>query len=1200
MINMRKILVIMSMILLCGMLWGIEMRISVDSSKFSDAYPRLLEPGQPKLPYYPLRVLLPFGEEFESLEISFSQSKSRLGGQYVDFAQAQVPISRPHDFVPVVADPEIYESDSFFPARDFDYLGTQYYRGYGIAIFNVYPFRYNPVSKEILLHTDFEIRISSSFSSKRAQQQASFVTQSPSSIRELDRLVENPQMRSSYADFSAHKSRSRNLDPMDAKKMIIITDELRADWFADYASWREDHGISTGIYTTEYIYANYTGVDDAQMLRNFIIDAYATFADTDSPLEYVLLGGDDEIIPERGVWGRVGGTRDNRMPSDLYFSNLDGDWNANGNEIYGELTDETDMIPELHIGRFTAETEAEFENIFHKIMHYVDNSTFSNNLAIFYGENLNNNPLTWGGDYKDEIYEYMPQEYVYSTQYQRDGTYSGSSVWESLNAGVNVMNHMGHANETYLMGQGNNSIQQLTNSEYGFLYSQGCYPAAFDQRTSEDGESIGEHLLMASGGVMGFVGNTRYGWYMPGSTDGASQYYDRSFFQGAFEEGYLQLGDALTYSRLDNLNNALISDVMRWCYMEMILFGDPSVQIKLPDSDLPMLDLGGYEFDDSQGDNDGVINPGEIVRLYPVIENLAGWAPAYNVRIALENLPGGIQPLGGELLVDIILPGDNNPDDQYFEFELPEDLGYGSFHLNLSVEAIHPVTGLSTGIRRFGLSFDVTLFDGRFPWETENAGKSAPIIVNLDNDSAKEILYADVFGGVYSIGEDGESYGFWAHPDQQNINRSSAMGQIDGVGGDDLVFSSRTGRVYAMTTAGELIFDYNVGIPFLFTPIIADINGDGENEVIASAMDGKLHVVNSLGEALPGFPLELGSTFQSELAVGELTEPGEMLIVAGLHSGEIRVVGAGGEIHSGYSQSLGSSITGAPVILDNGRFALATNTHLYLLEAGSIIFQKEIDAPVAGGLIAADLSRNGSLEIIFVSIAGKVWAVDQFGGDLTGYPLQITDNFNCPPLVADITGDGNLELILHSYLNSIYSYDMLGDVVDGFPFRTSYNGATPGTLVDFDDDGYFKLITGFSNGVLMSNLRRPSSDRSPWVTYRGSLTRQGSYAGTGYVSNMDAVQAPAVDRLGQNYPNPFNPNTTIAFDLAKSGSVSLEIFNTKGQKLRSLVRGNLQEGSHRINWDATDDSGRKVASGLYLYRLKTASGVQSRKMLLLK
>src|SRR5690554_6564727 len=115
------------------------------------------------------------------------------------------------------------------------------------------------------------------------------------------------------------------------------------------------------------------------MLRNFIIDAYATFADTDSPLEYVLLGGVDEIIPERGVWGRVGGTRDNRMPSDLYFSNLDGDWNANGNEIYGELTDETDMIPELHIGRFTAETEAEFENIFHKIMHYVDNSTFSNN-----------------------------------------------------------------------------------------------------------------------------------------------------------------------------------------------------------------------------------------------------------------------------------------------------------------------------------------------------------------------------------------------------------------------------------------------------------------------------------------------------------------------------------------------------------------------------------------------------------------------------------------------------------------------------------------------------------------------------------------------------------------------------------------------------------------------------------------------------
>ena len=122
----------------------------------------------------------------------------------------------------------------------------------------------------------------------------------------------------------------------------------------------------------------------------------------------------------------------------------------------------------------------------------------------------------------------------------------------------------------------------------------------------------------------------------------------------------------------------------------------------------------------------------------------------------------------------------------------------------------------------------------------------------------------------------------------------------------------------------------------------------------------------------------------------------------------------------------------------------------------------------------------------------------------------------------------------------------------------------------------------------------------PWVTYRGSLSRQGSFSGTGYVSNADAVQSPHMDRLQQNYPNPFNPNTTIAFDLEKAGELRLEIFNTKGQKVRSLIHSSYDAGAHTVNWDATDDAGRRVSSGLYLYRMQSASGSQTRKMLLLK
>ncbi|KAA3660445.1 MAG: T9SS C-terminal target domain-containing protein [Calditrichaeota bacterium] len=88
--------------------------------------------------------------------------------------------------------------------------------------------------------------------------------------------------------------------------------------------------------------------------------------------------------------------------------------------------------------------------------------------------------------------------------------------------------------------------------------------------------------------------------------------------------------------------------------------------------------------------------------------------------------------------------------------------------------------------------------------------------------------------------------------------------------------------------------------------------------------------------------------------------------------------------------------------------------------------------------------------------------------------------------------------------------------------------------------------------------------------------------------------------LSQNYPNPFNPSTTIRFSLPQTGRVELAIFNMVGQKVRTLVKDELSAGTYQRIWDATDDYGREVSSGLYVYRLYSATGVQQNKMLYLK
>ena len=185
-------------------------------------------------------------------------------------------------------------------------------------------------------------------------------------------------------------------------------------------------------------------------------------------------------------------------------------------------------------------------------------------------------------------------------------------------------------------------------------------------------------------------------------------------------------------------------------------------------------------------------------------------------------------------------------------------------------------------------------------------------------------------------------------------------------------------------------------------------------------------------------------------------------------------------------------------------------------------------------------------------------------------------------------------------VNNIFIYNHDGSLVDGYPFFTSYTGATPGTLLDLENNGYFKLVTGFSNGVLLSNLRAGVSNLAPWTVYRGALNRQASFAATGYVDNEDHVQTPVFDRLSQNYPNPFNPTTTIRYSIDEPGPVSLDIYNIKGQLVKSLYRGTGEVGSHSAIWDGLDKSGNACSSGVYFYRLKTKNTSLTRKMLMLK
>ncbi len=101
-------------------------------------------------------------------------------------------------------------------------------------------------------------------------------------------------------------------------------------------------------------------------------------------------------------------------------------------------------------------------------------------------------------------------------------------------------------------------------------------------------------------------------------------------------------------------------------------------------------------------------------------------------------------------------------------------------------------------------------------------------------------------------------------------------------------------------------------------------------------------------------------------------------------------------------------------------------------------------------------------------------------------------------------------------------------------------------------------------------------------------------------ATTDEPGAPTAFTLAQNYPNPFNPETRIAYELPTRASVRLEIFNTLGQKVRTLVAAEQPPGTHTVVWDGRDEAGAAAATGVYLYRLQAGAFVQSRTLVLLR
>jgi len=376
-----------------------------------------------------------------------------------------------------------------------------------------------------------------------------------------------------------------------------------------------------------------------------------------------------------------------------------------------------------------------------------------------------------------------------------------------------------------------------------------------------------------------------------------------------------------------------------------------------------------------------------------------------------------------------------------------------------------------------------------------------------------------------------------------------AVADMDGSGKVSVVASTRLRKIFLFNPAdsAQAVWQRTVS-GYSNSPVsLADIDRDGSLDIVVAAYyEDKLYALDRFGNDLPGW--EDGLDVEATDPWGR-TSPA---VIGNLDDDEYLEVVYQGRQHIYIYNHDGSVPEGWPVPVDNGNSFYVSTENM-----------SPFNSP-----ILADINMDGKEEIIFVTNYGILHAWNAAGSDLPGFPIDIHNNQvqGQSPAVDDIDHDGDLEIMfvdqegILKIWDAPYTYNTEVSLGWTQPFA---NAAHTGEL----DTTVIRLV----NAV------------------------------------PEAKTIPGQFHLAQNFPNPFNPETVIPYQLAVGAEVDLEVYNILGQRINKLFSGIQKAGEYKFIWDGRNALGRKMASGVYIYRL-TAKGKDgsrllfstSRKMLMLK
>ncbi|RKY53314.1 MAG: hypothetical protein DRP93_06750, partial [Candidatus Neomarinimicrobiota bacterium] len=540
--------------------------------------------GEPLLPNYPVKILLPPGETLENAEIIINKSKKYPLMLPLLPKQADRPLSWGISEGGFIKNEKVYILDQYM-TKNIN-VSVQWFRGAGIVTGTIDPLTYFPKTGNVELAESMTLKITT-------RNKVSTPKISHSHQRILQKMLQNPEVLSQYPINST----------VDLERMLIITSPA----FKSAFNRLKDHYLKYGIVTQvidsmDVELSDIAGRDWQEKARNIIRELYLS-----EGLDYVLIGGDN--IPYRGLSCNVlsGGdfVSSDNIPADLYYAALDGTWDANLNNIFGEYNDttgfdEADLFPELAVGRMPVSTLEELNNMISKSIRYQAEPVIGDlNKQTFFGEFLYKDPWSLASDYL-ELLIGVHDDNGYTTQglpgyirtYKWYDSSDTNSVWsfttvkQELAKGTSFVHHDGHANFSYMMKFYTNQINDSDFTTVNgidhttpLFFSHGCNCGGFDYS-----RCIASRLMSGPFIAVGGIFNSRYGWFNEGQTEGPSIHLHREFENAIYGLGFYQFGWALTVSKIATAPWVTAmgqweQNALRWNFYTINILGDPAMHI---------------------------------------------------------------------------------------------------------------------------------------------------------------------------------------------------------------------------------------------------------------------------------------------------------------------------------------------------------------------------------------------------------------------------------------------------------------------------------------------------------------------------------------------------------------------------------------------------------------------------------------------